>query len=85
VVEAINQRGYKPLFTSRYSPFLNPIEECWSKIKQNIRRNPLEEGDELTPRIAGAFCTVIVEDCQGWIRHAETYWDRCIQRELNLK
>lgn len=26
VVDAINKRGYKPLFMPPYSPFLNPIE-----------------------------------------------------------
>jgi hypothetical protein len=26
---------------------LNPIEECWSKIKDNIRRNPLDKADTL--------------------------------------
>ena len=65
VVNLIHSRGYKPLFMPPYSPFLNPIEECWSKIKQNIRRNPLKKGDELTPRIAEACKTVTVEDCQG--------------------
>jgi hypothetical protein len=43
VVEAVEQRGYKPLFMPPYSPFLNPIEECWSKIKKNIKRNPLHK------------------------------------------
>ncbi|ORE22031.1 hypothetical protein BCV71DRAFT_172619, partial [Rhizopus microsporus] len=28
VVDAINKRGYKPLFMPPYSLFLNPIEEC---------------------------------------------------------
>jgi transposase len=85
VVDAINKRGYKPLFMPPYSPFLNPIEECWSKIKKNIKRNPLDKSDTLTPRIAEACKQVTVTDCQGWIRHAETYWDRCIQKENGLK
>lgn len=85
VVDAINQRSYKPLFMPPYSPFLNPIEECWSKIKKNIRRNPLNKSDMLTPRIAEACKQVTVADCQGWIRHAESYWDRCIEREVGLK
>ncbi|KAG1127903.1 hypothetical protein G6F37_013721 [Rhizopus arrhizus] len=85
VVDAINQRGYKPLFMPPYSPFLNPIEECWSKIKKNIRRNPLDKSDMLTPRIAEACKQFTVADCQGWIRHAESYWDRCIEREVGLK
>lgn len=85
VVEAINNRGYKPLFMPPYSPFLNPIEECWSKIKKHIRRNPLDKSDTLTPRIAEACKQVTVSNCQGWIRHSETYWDRCLQKELGLK
>ncbi|OBZ82979.1 hypothetical protein A0J61_08975 [Choanephora cucurbitarum] len=56
-----------------YSPFLSPIEECWSKIKKNIRRNPLDKSDMLTSRIAEACKQVTVADCQGWIRHAEIY------------
>lgn len=84
VVEAITQRGYKPLFMPPYSPFLNPIEECWSKIKKNIRRNPLSKLDQLTPRIAEACATVTVNDCVNWIKHSETFWDRCLNRETSL-
>ncbi|KAG1249600.1 hypothetical protein G6F68_013235 [Rhizopus microsporus] len=85
VVDAINKRGYKPLFMPPYSPFLNPIEECWAKIKSNIKRNPLDTNSKLTPRIVEACQSVTAEDCMGWIRHAETYWDRCMDKELNLK
>ena len=85
VTDVITRRGYKPLFMPPYSPFLNPIEECWSKMKKLIRRNPLDERDTLTPRIAEACLQVTVEDCNGWIRHAETYWDRCLEKELRLK
>lgn len=85
VVEAINRRGYKPLFMPPYSPFLNPIEECWSKMKKFIRRNPLDESDALTPRIAESCRQITTEDCKGWIRHAETFWDRCLDKEIGLK
>jgi hypothetical protein len=60
VVDAIIQRGYKPLFMPPYSPFLNPIEECWSKIKKNIRRSPLDEHDQLTHRIAEAWLLLLL-------------------------
>ncbi|CEP15026.1 hypothetical protein [Parasitella parasitica] len=85
VADAINKRGYKPLFMPPYSPFLNPIEECWSKIKSNIKRNPLDKADNLTLHLPGPCGSVTVQDCQGWIRHAETFWDRCINKELGLK
>jgi transposase len=37
VVDIINQRGYKLLFMPPDSPFLNPIDEYWSKIKKKKR------------------------------------------------
>ncbi|KAI9338621.1 hypothetical protein BD770DRAFT_476871 [Pilaira anomala] len=65
--------------------FLNPIEECWSKVKKNIRRNPLNKSDMLTPRIPEVCTQVTIADCNNWIKHAETYWERCLQKELGLK
>lgn len=70
---SIESRGYKPLLMSPYSSFLNPIEECWSKIK----RNPLS----LTPRVKAACETITTKDCSGWIPHSETYWDTCLNKE----
>jgi transposase len=29
----------KPLFLPPYSPFLNPIEDCWAKVKKNTRKH----------------------------------------------
>jgi hypothetical protein len=85
VVENIKSRGYKPLFMPPYSPFLNPIEECWSKIKKkHVKRNPLSALDSLTPRIQEACRSVSTEDCLGWIRHSESFWDRCLEEELSL-
>ncbi|KAI9281503.1 hypothetical protein BY458DRAFT_574877, partial [Sporodiniella umbellata] len=43
-----------------YSSFLNPIKKCWSKIKKNIGRNPL---DMLTARIAKTYKQFTVTDC----------------------
>lgn len=60
------------------------IEECWSKIKSNIKRSPLDKADNLTSRLPGACGSVTAQDCQGWVRHAETFWDRCINKELGL-
>lgn len=78
VVDVINKGGYKPLFMPPYLPFLNPIEECWSKIKKLTRRNLLDQTDILTLYIAEASSQFTVDDFKGWVRHAETYWDRCL-------
>jgi transposase len=36
--EAIISRGYIPLYFPPYSPFLNPIELFWSKVKAGVKR-----------------------------------------------
>jgi transposase len=38
VRELIESRGYRCLYLPSYSPFLNPIEEFWSKVKAGVRR-----------------------------------------------
>ncbi|KAI8880950.1 hypothetical protein K501DRAFT_190068, partial [Backusella circina FSU 941] len=50
-----------------------------------IKRNPLDKADQPTPRIASACRKVSVSDCQGWIRHSESFWDRCINKEVGLR
>ncbi|KAG1455158.1 hypothetical protein G6F56_007134 [Rhizopus delemar] len=85
VVDAINKRGYKPFFMSPYFPFLNPIEECLTKIKSDIKRSPLHSSSKLTPRIIEACKLVTVQNCLGWIGLSKTYWDKCINKELYLK
>jgi transposase len=39
------------MFVPPYSPFLNLIEEFWSKVKSSIKRYALEADDNLTDRI----------------------------------
>ncbi|KAG1440541.1 hypothetical protein G6F56_011877 [Rhizopus delemar] len=85
VVETINNRGYKPLFVPPYSPFLNPIEKCRPKIKSNIKRAPLDENSTLTPHIVQACQTVTDDGCLSWIRHSQSYRNRCINKGLGLK
>jgi hypothetical protein len=52
------------------------------KSSLTIRRNPLAKSDELTLHIAEASQTATVEDYMDWIKHAKSYWDRCLP---NLK
>src|SRR3981189_3721566 len=51
VRETVESRGYKCLYLPPYSPFLNRIEEFWSKVKAGIRRNTLSATDILSDRI----------------------------------
>lgn len=38
VKEAAEFREFNILYPSPYSPFLNPIEEFWSKLKAGVKR-----------------------------------------------
>lgn len=76
----IKERGYKAIYLPPYSPFLNPIEEFWAKV----RRDCLTVKDNLSDRITEAAKKVTEPDCQGYIRHSFLFFDRCLAGELNL-
>ncbi|CDH61598.1 hypothetical protein RO3G_03680 [Lichtheimia corymbifera JMRC:FSU:9682] len=78
VLDAIRKHNHVPLFLPPYSPFLNPIEECWAKIKKQVRKTPLSSNDSLATRIQVAAKTVNAKDCRGWIRHSEKYFNSCL-------
>lgn len=80
----IESRGYKCLYLPPYSPFLNPIEEFWSKVKGGVRKTPLRADDRLTDRICDSVKKVTRSDCQGYIRHAMSFFSRCKNEERNL-
>lgn len=63
---------------------LNPIEEFWSKVKFGVRREELSEKDQLTPRIMDSVKKVSPTDCEGWIRHSISFFERCLNEEINL-
>ena len=74
VRELVEGRGYKCLYLPPYSPFLNPIEEFWSKVKAGVRRHALTAADRLSDRIRESVQMVTRADCQAWIRHALSFF-----------
>lgn len=80
----IQERGYKAAYLPPYSPFLNPIEEFWAKVKTGVRRDCLTVKGNLSERITEAAKLVTIEDCQGYIRHSMSFFDRCLAGELNF-
>ncbi|KAG1576847.1 hypothetical protein G6F46_005497 [Rhizopus delemar] len=81
ITEEISKRGYRIIYLPPYSSFLNPIEEFWAKLKTPVRRSPMTDRDNLVVRIREAAEQVTPEDCQGWIRHAESFFERCLNKE----
>ncbi|KAG2200823.1 hypothetical protein INT47_001354 [Mucor saturninus] len=49
-----------------------------------IKRNPLDTGDLLTPRIMESVTNVTLQDCRGGIRHSVSFFPRCIAMEKML-
>jgi transposase len=57
------------LFLPPYSPDLNPIEKCWSKMKTELRRAAARSYAALSEALAAAIKTITATDARNWIRH----------------
>ena len=57
------------VFLPPYSPDLNPIEKCWSKMKADLRRTAARSYEALSEALAAAMKTITATDAQNWIRH----------------
>lgn len=65
IMKEAEKRGYKVICLPPCSPFLNPIEEFWTKIKIIVRRSPMTDRDSLVTRIVEAGKSVPAKDGQG--------------------
>ena len=81
VKEAIIASGHKLQLLPPYSPFLNPIEECFSKWKGFVRGLNVNTTDELIAGIETGFSTITNNDCDGWFRHMLYYLNKARRRE----
>jgi transposase len=69
VRERIEGAGLRLRFLPRYSPDLNPIEPCWSKIKTLLRAKEARSVDALDRELPGILDAVTAQDARGWFRH----------------
>lgn len=67
---AIEGAGCSLLYLPPYSPELNPIEECWSKVKAYLRKVGARTSEALEQAIADALARVTSKDLKGWFAHA---------------
>ncbi len=51
-----------------YSPDLNPIEPCWSKLKSWLRAKAARTLKALEAELGPALATITAQDAQGWFR-----------------
>ncbi len=64
--EAIEARGATVIYLPPYSPDLNPIEKCWSKIKTYLRAAKARTRQALEQALKEALLLVTEKDAQGW-------------------
>jgi transposase len=69
IEDAIEAAGAWILFLPVYSPDLNPIETCWSKVKSKLRSLKPRTLPELLDALVKAFASVTRPDILGWFQH----------------
>lgn len=66
---ALEARGVQLIFLPPYSPDLNPIEHCWSKMKAALRAARARTWDDLVAALRTALLSVSRRDVLAWFAH----------------
>jgi transposase len=61
--------GAHLIYLPPYSPDFSPIENCWSKIKNILRRIGARTYPDLLQALDAAFAQVTIENLLGWFTH----------------
>jgi transposase len=69
VREAIEARGARLQYLPPYSPDLNPIEKCWSKVKTYLRKVKARTREALEAALKEALLQVTAADALAWFTH----------------
>jgi len=69
VKKAIEAAKCRVIFLPPYTPEFNPIEPCWSKMKEFLRSRAVTTRDALEAAVADAMETITPQDARGWFRH----------------
>lgn len=66
---AVEARGASVVFLPPYSPDMNPIERCWSKLKTYLRAAKARTREALETAIKQALSTITESDARAWFKH----------------
>ncbi len=69
VRQAIEAAGATVLYLPPYSPELNPIELCWSKLKRLLKRRGVRARAMLEQFIHWLAEFITASDAQSWFKH----------------
>jgi transposase len=67
--ELIEAAGATLVYLSPYSPDFNPIENCWSKVKEFLRSVAARSREALDQGITDALNAVTLKDIKGWFTY----------------
>jgi transposase len=70
VRKSIEAVGARVLYLPPYSPDFNPIEPCWSKVKERLRAVGARSQEDLDLAIADALNSITRNDAKG-------YFEKC--------
>lgn len=80
--EYYDEYPYEIKHLPRYSPFLNPIEEVFSQIKNGVRRDVPPNGSiDLHNRMREACTNVSAEHLSNYFMHSESFFETCLREE----
>ena len=77
VEEIIGSTGAQLRYLPRYSPDFSPLENCWSKLKELLRKTAARTADTLEEGVKNAVDQITEKDIKGWFKHC----GYCIQLE----
>jgi transposase len=69
VRQMIEGRGARLIYLPPYSPDLNPVEECWSKLKALLRKAKARTREALEEAIRQALKAIARTDIISWMAH----------------
>jgi transposase len=69
VAEAREAAGARVEYLPPYSPDLNPIEKCWSKVKSYLRKAKARTREALEAALKQALLTITEADARAWFAH----------------
>lgn len=65
----VTAAGCRLLYLPPYSPDLNPIEPCWSKLKTLLRSAAARTKEALEDALTAVIQEITAADARGWFRH----------------
>ena len=66
VKSLIDEKNVQTLYLPPYSPFMNPIENCFAKWKNQVARGNATNENELRELINEGFSCIITSDCNSF-------------------